>query len=122
MIMGGSEWVFGGDGRLYDLGGEFQVETYGPPEPIRWVSIDDLGQVFGQPVAIAKRHGIVYDHYAVSEVYESNGGRYVNLVHAAHWWNWMQLDPTQRPPQVPRAVVFATRHVWVQQRTGDTRA
>ena len=48
-MMSGSEWVFDGQGHLYDLAGEFTVETYGSPEPIRWISIDDLGHVFGRP-------------------------------------------------------------------------
>ena len=120
--MTGSDWVFDGHGHLYDLAGEFSVETFGPPEPIRWISIDDLGQIFGQPVAISTRRGIIYDHHAASEVYESNGGRYVNLVHDAQWWAWAKLPPAERPAQISRAVPWATRHVWVQQREGSVEA
>jgi len=88
----------------------------------RWISIDDLGQIFGQPVAISTRRGIIYDHHAASEVYESNGGRYVNLVHDAQWWAWAKLPPADRPAQISRAVPWATRHVWVQQREGSAEA
>ena len=121
-MMSGSEWVFDGQGHLYDLAGEFTVETYGSPEPIRWISIDDLGHAFGRAVAISTRRGIIFDHHAASEVYESNGGRYVNLVHDAQWWAWARLDPARRPAQIARAVPWATRHVWVQQREGAADA
>lgn len=118
-----SNWddlAFDGHGHLYDLGGEFSVETYGPPDPIRWVAVDDLGEVFGRRIAVPQRDQIIYDHRAASEVYESNGGRYVNVVAEAQWWQWSLTDEEERPDRISRAVPFPTRHVWVEIRSART--
>ncbi len=112
--------VFDGTGRLVDLGGEFAVETFGPPPPMRWVPVTDVPQVYGQRVCVVKAGEPLYDLRAVTEVYSSGGGTYLNLVEEWRWYYWLELPEDQRPEVVPRAISWPTRHVWVQ--VPDNRA
>lgn len=109
----GPEWVFDGHGNLYDLHGEFTVETYGPPPALRWVSPVDLPQVFGLRCADVGRDRVVYDLRCASEVFESNGGLYVNVVVEAQWYRWLEVPEARRPERIPRATCVAARHLWI---------
>ena len=109
-----SGWAFDAEGRLVDTGLPMEVATYGPPAPIRWVSPDDLGSVFGLRCALVGRDRTTYGLRAVSEVFESTGGHYLNVVFEAQWYRWRELDEEYRPARIPRATCVATRHVWIE--------
>ena len=111
---GWSGWAFDADGRLVDTHQPMEVVAYGPPRPARWVSPDDLGTVFGLRCALVGRDRTSYDLRCVSEVFESNGGRYLNLVFEAQWYRWRDLAEEHRPARIPRATCVATRHVWIE--------
>ena len=109
-----SGWAFDPEGRLVDTRQPMEVATYGPPPPLRWVSPDDLGSVFGLRCALAGRDRTTYALRCVSEVFESNGGHYLNVVVEAQWYRWRELAEEYRPARIPRATCVATRHVWVE--------
>ena len=109
-----SGWAFDAEGRLVDTGQPMEVATYGPPAPIRWVSPDDLGSVFGRRCALVGRDRTTYGLRAVSEVFESTGGHYLNVVFEAQWYRWRELDEEYRPAGIPRATCVPTRHVWIE--------
>jgi hypothetical protein len=109
-----SGWAFDAEGRLVDTRQPMEVATYGPPPPIRWVSPDDLGSVFGLRCALAGRDRTTYGLRCVSEVFESTGGHYLNVVFEAQWYRWRELAEEDRPAGIPRATCVATRHVWIE--------
>ena len=109
-----SDWVFDGHGNLYDLGQPQEVESYGPPPSLRWVSSSDLPQIFGMRCAFAGRHRVVYDLRCASEVFEDSGGLYVNVVDEAQWYRWLEADDDRRPERIPRANCVGARHVWIE--------
>jgi hypothetical protein len=113
-VEGCSGWAIDAEGRLVDTGQPMEVIAYGPPPPARWVSPDDLGSVFGLRCALAGRDRTTYDLRAASEVFESNGGRYLNVVLEAQWYRWRELTEEYRPAGIPRATCVATRHVWIE--------
>ena len=47
-------------------------------------------------------------------MFESNGGRYLNVVFEAQWYRWRELAEEHRPARIPRATCVATRHVWIE--------
>ena len=109
-----SGWAFDAEGRLVDTSQPVEVVTYGPPPPVRWVSPDDLGGVFGLRCAVAGPEETTYGLRIVSEVFESNGGRYLNVVFEHQWYRWQEADVKVRPEHIPRATCVATRHVWIE--------
>jgi hypothetical protein len=109
-----SGWAFDVDGRLVDTSQPLEVVTFGPPPPVRWVSPDDLGGVSGRRCAVVGRDQTTYDLRVVSEVFESNGGRYLNVVFEDQWYRWHQAAKGDRPEHIPRATCVATRHVWIE--------
>jgi hypothetical protein len=109
-----SGWAIDAEGRLVDTGQPMEVATYGPPAPIRWVSPDDMGSVFGLRCALVGRDRTTYGLRCVSEVFESTGGHYLNVVFEAQWYRWRELDEEYRPARIPRATCVATRHVWIE--------
>ena len=109
-----SGWAFDAEGRLVDTRQPMEVATYGPPPPIRWVSPDDLGSVFGLRCALVGRDRVTYGLRCVSEVFESTGGHYLNVVFEAQWYRWRELAEEHRPARIPRATCVATRHVWIE--------
>ncbi len=112
-----SGWAFDADGRLVDTSQPMEVVTYGPPPPIRWLSPDDLGHVFGLRCAVVGRDQTTYDLRVVSEVFESNCGRYLNVVFEDQWYRWQEAGEGDRPEHIPRATCVATRHVWIEYET-----
>jgi len=106
--------AFDADGRLVDLKGATEVITYGPPPPMGWVAAADLPRVFGRRACHMPPSGPVFDLRCASDVYESNGGHYVNVVSEAQWYRWLELDESDRPEQIPRAVSIGARHIWVE--------
>lgn len=112
-----SGWTFDAAGRLVDTSQPMEVVTFGPPPPMRWVSPDDLGQVFGRRCAVVGRDATTYGLRIASEVFESNGGRYLNLVFEDHWYRWQEAAEGARPEHIPRATCVATRHVWIEYET-----
>jgi hypothetical protein len=108
-----SGWAFDAEGRLVDISQPMEVVAFGPPPPVHWVSPDDLGGVFGRRCAVVGREETTYDLRVVSEVFESNGGRYLNVVFEAQWYRWLEAGD-DRPEHIPRATCVATRHVWVE--------
>jgi hypothetical protein len=113
-IEGWSGWAFDADGRLVDTHQPMEVITYGPPPPVRWVSPEDLGSVFGRRCALVGRDRTTYGLRCVSEVFESNGGHYLNVVFESQWYRWRELAEEHRPARIPRATCVATRHVWIE--------
>jgi hypothetical protein len=111
---GWSGWAFDAEGRLVDTQQPMEVAAYGPPPPTRWVSPDDLGSVFGLRCALVGRDRTTYDLRCVSEVFESNGGHYLNVVFEAQWYRWRELAEESRPARIARATCVATRHVWIE--------
>ncbi|GAA3689436.1 hypothetical protein GCM10022204_00150 [Microlunatus aurantiacus] len=109
-----SDWVFDGHGNLFDLSQAQEVETYGPPPILRWLSSSDLPQVLGLRCAFAGRNRIVYDLRCASEVFEDSGGLYVNVVDEAQWYRWLDVDDSRRPERIPRATCVGARHVWIE--------
>lgn len=109
-----SSWALDAEGRLVDTDQPMEVATYGPPPPVRWISPDDLGGVFGLRCAVVGREGTSYDLRCVSEVFESNGGRYLNLVREDQWYRWQGTADGDRPDRIPRATCVPTRHVWIE--------
>ena len=110
-------WAFDAEGRLVDTGQPMEVETYGPPPPVRWVSPDDLGNVFGLRCAVVGRDETTYGLRCVSEVFASNGGRYLNVVYEDQWYRWRGASEGERPDRIPRATCVPTRHVWIAHET-----
>ncbi|HEX8509352.1 MAG TPA: hypothetical protein VF635_07630 [Propionibacteriaceae bacterium] len=106
--------AFDADGRLVDLSAAAEVVTYGPPPPVRWRPASDLAEVFGRRACHMKPSGPVFDLRCASEVYESNGGLYVNVTLEAQWYAWLDLDEDRRPELVPRATAMSARHVWIE--------
>ena len=109
-----SGWALDADGRLVDTHQPMEVVTYGPPPPARWLSPDDLGSVFGLRCALVGRDRIAYGLRCVSEVFESNGGHYLNVVYESQWYRWRELAEEHRPARIPRATCVATRHLWIE--------
>lgn len=107
-------WVFDSEGRLVDTGQPMEVVTFGPPPAARWVSPDDLGSVFGLRCAVVGRDATTYDLRCVSEVFESTGGRYLNVVFEDQWYRWREAAEDVRPDRIPRATCVPTRHVWIE--------
>ena len=61
----------------------------------------DLPQIFGLPCAVAGRLRVVYNLRCASEVFESNGGLYVNVVDEDQWYRWLEVPeepPTRTDP------------------------
>ena len=112
-----SGWAFDAEGRLVDTSQPMEVVTFGPPPPVRWVSPDDLGVVVGRRCAVAGRAETTYGLRIVSEVFESNGGRYLNVVFEDQWYRWQEAGEGARPEHIPRATCVATRHVWIEYET-----
>jgi len=110
----GGEWVFDGQGRLYDLSGTPEVATFGPPAALRWVAPIDLPSVFGLRCALANPSGTTFDLRCASEVFESLGGLYVNVVDEAQWYRWLEVPETTRPAHIPRATCIGARHLWIE--------
>jgi hypothetical protein len=109
-----SGWSFDAEGRLVDTSQPMEVIIFGPPPPVRWVSPDDLGEVFGLRCAVVGRDATTYGLRVVSEVFESNGGRYLNVVFEDQWYRWQETGEDDRPEHIPRATCVATRHVWIE--------
>jgi len=109
-----SGWAFDADGRLVDTSQPLEVVTFGPPPPVHWVSPDDLGNVTGRRCAVVGRDQTTYDLRVVSEVFESTGGRYLNVVFEDQWYRWQETGEHDRPEHIPRATCVATRHVWIE--------
>lgn len=113
-MSGESDWVFDGNGNLYDLGQPVELETYGPPPSLRWVAPVDLPEIFGMRCARADRRRVLHDLRCASEVYESNGGLYVNVVDEAQWYRWLEVPDERRPDRIPRATCVSARHLWIE--------
>jgi hypothetical protein len=109
-----SGWAFDAEGRLVDISQPLEVIAFGPPPPVRWASPDDLGSVSGRRCAVVGRDQTTYDLRVVSEVFESNGGRYLNVVFEDQWYRWQEAAKGDRPEHIPRATCVATRHVWIE--------
>ena len=109
-----SGWSFDAEGRLVDTSQPMEVIIFGPPPPVRWVSPDDLGEVFGLRCAVVGRDATTYGLRVVSEVFESTGGRYLNVVFEDQWYRWQETGEDDRPEHIPRATCVATRHVWIE--------
>jgi hypothetical protein len=109
-----SGWAFDAEGRLVDTSQPLEVIAFGPPPPVRWASPDDLGSVSGRRCAVVGRDQTTYDLRVVSEVFESNGGRYLNVVFEDQWYRWQEAGKDNRPEHIPRATCVATRHVWIE--------
>ena len=107
-------WAFDAEGRLVDTRQPMEVVSYGQPPQTRWASPEDLGSVFGCRCALVGRDRTTYGLRCVSEVFDSNGGRYLNVVFEAQWYRWQELAPEVRPAQIPRATCVATRHLWIE--------
>ena len=112
-----SGWSFDAEGRLVDTSQPMEVIIFGPPPPVRWVSPDDLGEVFGLRCAVVGRDATTYGLRVVSEVFESTGGRYLNVVFEDQWYRWQETGEDDRPEHIPRATCVATRHVWIEYET-----
>jgi len=110
----GSEWVFDGNGNLYDLSQPVELETYGPPPILRWVAPMDLPEIFGERCARADRRRVIYNLRCATEVYESDGGLYVNVVDEDQWYRWLDVPDERRPERIPRAICVAARHLWIE--------
>lgn len=110
----GPDWAFDGHGNLYDLSQPTEIETYGPPPALRWVSAEDLPQIYGRRCARAGRRGVVYDLRCASEVFEDSGGLFVNVVEESQWYGWLGLDENRRPERIPRAICVGARHLWIE--------
>lgn len=111
-----SKWenlVIDDDGRLVDLGGPVEFVDFGPPPPVIWVRVMDLGNVFGRRVAVVAGKP-TYDLRLASDVFEDAGGWYVHVVGEDQWWDWVSIPEDQRPPRPPRAVCVQARYVWVE--------
>lgn len=109
-----SGWAFDGHGRLLDLNQPPEVETFGPPPHLRWVSPIDLPQIFGLRCALSGPRRTVYDLRCSSEVFESNGGTYVNVVDESQWYRWLETPESRRPERIPRATCIGARHLWIE--------
>lgn len=105
---------FDADGHLIDLSGEFGVETYGPPPPRQWAPITTIEHPRGWRVCISTEAGPQYDHRAATDIYTSTGTTFVDLVTEDQWYRWLDTDPDNRPPRIPRAVPWPTRHLWIE--------
>jgi hypothetical protein len=110
----GPVWAFDGRGNLFDLGRPTEIETYGPPPPLRWMSPVDLPQIVGLRCAVAGRRRVVYDLRCASEVFEDSGGLFVNVVDEDQWYRWLNVDDSRRPERIPRATCVGARHVWIE--------
>ena len=110
----GPEWAFDGHGNLYDLSQPTTIETYGPPPTLRWVAPVDLPQIFGFRCARAGRLRVIYDLRCASEVFESDGGLFVNVVDEAQWYRWLDVPDDRRPERIPRATCVEARHLWIE--------
>ena len=111
---GDPEWAFDGQGNLYDLSQPTRIETYGPPPSLRWVAPVDLSQIFGLRCARAGRLRVIYDLRCASEVFESDGGLFVNVVDEAQWYRWLEVPEDRRPERIPRATCVGARHLWIE--------
>ena len=115
--MSDDDWsglAFDAEGRLVDLNGAAEVITYGPPPPTRWILAVDLPGVYGRRACHVKPTTTVYDLRCASDVFESSGGLYVNVVLEAQWYAWLDLDDDSRPEQIPRATCMSARHIWIE--------
>ena len=113
----GDDWsgiAFDAEGRLVDLAAPTEVVTYGPPPPMRWVPAGEVPHVLGRRACHVRPDGPVYDLRCSSEVFESNGGLYLDVVSEAQWYRWLDLDEDHRPEHIPRAVCIAARHIWIE--------
>ena len=114
-----SKWedlTFDADGRLVDLAGPVEFVKFGPPPPITWAAVMDLGEVFGRRAAVRNSQGSIYDLRIASEAFEDAGGWYVHLVGEDQWWAWLSIDEDHRPPRPARATCWPTRYVWAEVR------
>lgn len=108
---------FDAEGRLVDTSGPVEPITWGEPPAMRWIPILDSAKALGARVCLMTAEGPEFDHRAVSEVFaDETGGWFVHIAHDAQWWDWVHTKPDERPPRVPRATCWATRHVWIEQR------
>jgi hypothetical protein len=73
--------------------------------------------VFGLRRTVVGRDATTYDLRVVSEVFESNGGRYLNVVFEDQWYRWKEAGEDERPEHIPRATCVPTRHVWIEYET-----
>jgi hypothetical protein len=115
-----SRWedsAFDKDGRLIDLNGLVEFRAFGPPPPITFTPVMDLPEVFGKRAAIMNSEGPTYDLRIASEVFEDAGGWYVHLIGEDQWWAWLDTPEASRPERPPKAVCWATRYVWIEQRS-----
>lgn len=108
-------YAFDAEGRLVDTAGPVEPITWGEPPAMRWVPIVDVPKALGKRLALMTKDGPVFDHRAVSEVFsDGTQGSYVYVAHDVQWWDWVHEHPSTRPPRVPRATTWSTRHVWVE--------
>lgn len=93
-----------------------QIDRHGPPPGLEWVCAIDLPAVAGEPVAICLPGEIMYDHRAVSNPHEGEtpGSWWVDVVHEADWWKW--VDTPNRPRRVPGIKRVRAIHLWVAPR------
>ena len=110
----GSDWAFDGRGKLYDLSQPVEMETYGPPPALRWVAPVDLPQIFGLRCARSGRRHVYYDLRCATEVFESDGGLFVNVVDEDQWYRWLEVPESRRPERIPRATCVEARHLWIE--------
>lgn len=107
-------------GNLIDLIQSPEVMMFGPPPAVGWLDPLDLPTVFGRRCALANRDQITYDLRCASEVYQSAGGQYLNVVSEDQWYRWHEMSPQTRPERVPRATSIATKHLWIEDTTQPT--
>lgn len=115
-----SRWedlAFDENGRLIDVNGPVEFRSFGPPPPITWTPVMDLGKVFGRRAATMNSRGPIYDLRIASEVFHDSGGWYVHLVGEDQWWDWLAIPKSRRPERPSKAVCWPTRYVWIERRT-----
>lgn len=112
-----SRWenlAFDARDRLVDLGGPLEFVDFGPPPPVAWVPVMDLGHVFGRRVAVVKAAGPTYDLRLASDVFEDAGGWYAHVIGEDQWWEWVALPESERPARPAPAVCVQARYIWVE--------
>ncbi len=112
-----SKWedlVFDQKGRLVDLAGPLEFVNFGPPPPVTWVPVMDVGGAFGRRVAVVNSQGPIYDLRLASDVFEDAGGWYVHVIGEDQWWDWVSIPESERPARPARAVCLRAGYVWVE--------
>lgn len=94
-------WAFDADGYLRDLSGARRKSYGSPPRPGRPLPVLDVPVVLGRRVVLMTAEGPIYDHRAVSEVYQDDSGTWINVATEEAWYAWRAADPETRPALGP---------------------